>query len=171
MKAPDLVRVARKYLELGVHEVPRGSNSGPYIDDWLRALGGKPGDAWCSAAACAWAREANGGAYPSGFHPSLSGMRLLEKNAALLLPRPWEPVPGDIVVWSHGHGTSHVGVVATPVTNLREFTHISGNTNSSGSREGYEVAERSASLDDVRIAGFVRAWTWPAVTTIRRGNQ
>ncbi len=156
-----LVRVARKYLELGVQERPRGSNSGPYIDDWLEALGGKPGDPWCSAAACAWVKEANGGSYPDGFHPSASGLRLLEKNAALCIPRPWKPLPGDIVVWSHGHGTSHVGVVegTATVEGITWFNQISGNTNDDGSRAGWKVWRNRDPLDDVRIAGFIRAWT------------
>lgn len=163
MTAADLVRVARKYLELGVHEEPRGSNSGPYIDDWLKEFGLPPGCPWCSASACAWVKEASGGTYPVGFRPSASGMRLLEKNAALLLPRLRDPVPGDIVVWSHGHGKSHVAVVTEfhPAVMRGEFTmfeHISGNSNDEGSREGYKVARNISPLGDVRIAGFIRAW-------------
>lgn len=156
MTAADLVRVAQRYLDLGVHEVPTGSNSGPFIDDWIRALGLPPGLPWCAAAACAWVKEANGGSYPDGFHPSASGLRLLQLNAALCLPRPWAPQPGDIAVWAHGHGTSHVAVVETVGDGT--FQHISGNTNTNGSRDGEMVARNISQLDNALLAGFIRAW-------------
>lgn len=159
MNAEQFIATALKYL--GVAEDPRGSNSGPHIDDWLKLVGLKPGQPWCAAAACGWLYEANANAWPDGFHPSGGSLELLRRNPALVLGRGEEVLPGDIVVWAHGHGTGHAAVVTSTVAVAgvqTSFKHISGNTNSDGSHEGYEVAENIGRFDDVRIAGFIRAW-------------
>jgi len=153
----DLLRVARKYRDLRVHEDPRGGNSGPYINGWLKLCGLGPGHPWCSAAACAWVYEANGNAWPTGFRPSAGGLHLLELNSGLVVPDR-DLRPEDIVVFDHGGGASHVVVVESvvDVKGVRFFRDISGNSDDHGSREGWEVCSNMRSVDDARLAGIIR---------------
>lgn len=52
------------------------------------------------------------------------------------------PVPGAVVIFYEGKGPSgHVGIVIAVSGNI--ITTIEGNTNSDGSREGYEVAQKT----------------------------
>ena len=88
---------------------------------------------------------------------SAGALRLLDLNPDLVLPA---PETGCIVVWDHGGGEGHIGVV-TGVTivggELASILVIGGNTNLEGSREGNAVVERGFSFpQERRIAGYVR---------------
>ena len=58
--------------------------------------------------------------------------------------------PGDIVVYEF----SHTGIVSREGDSAHDFYAIEGNTNPSGGRDGYEVAERGRNYSSVRK--FVR---------------
>ena len=49
-----------------------------------------------------------------------------------------KPRPGDIVVYEF----SHTGIVSKDGDSTHDFYAIEGNTNPTGGRDGYEVAER-----------------------------
>ena len=148
MTSTDLIATARKYLY--VRET--APNSGPHIDEWLAAVGCKSGDSWCAAYACAMVRETN----PRfKFHPSASALHLLANNPNLIT---FDPRPGDLVVYDHGHGVGHVAILTATTTvdgRLAYATTIAGNTSADGkSRNGDRVAEHDADLE--RVAGVIR---------------
>ena len=126
--------------QVGVEEVPRGSNWGPMVKLYLKAAGILSPAFWC-AAFVYWC-------YVSAGCPR----KLLWKNPASTLSMyEWavktgrlisHPVPrGLFVYWSPGGG--HTGFVpgAEPASN--SFRTIEGNTNDGGSRNGYKVARRT----------------------------
>lgn len=100
---------ARRYV--GVRERPPGSNSGPFIDGWLRGAGARPGQPWCMAFVHAmydaegvtlggWAGVGNfrGWAYEHGY---------------LLVPPHERPLRGDLVCyeWNGDDWPDHIGFV------------------------------------------------------------
>lgn len=69
------------------------------------------------------------------------------------------PVLGAVVVWQEGNGTNgHTGIVVA--VNGNKFTCVEGNSNSDGSRNGYEVAENTHtvglphSVNGLNLLGF-----------------
>lgn len=146
--AEQIVASARAYE--GVEEEPIGSNSGPLIDHWLAFVGAKPGDAWCSAFACAVVHESRVllGMHPLTFRVSAGALSLLSKNQTLVTT---DPQSGDLIVWDHGQGKGHVSIKTGP------DTHIAGNTSPDGkSRQGYGVFEHAYDPTDSKIAGYIR---------------
>jgi hypothetical protein len=71
------------------------------------------------------------------------------------------PKVGALVVWQYGNGwQGHIGVV-TELVDKTTFKTVEGNTNSSGGREGIEVAVKTRKLGEpfkakgLNIVGFV----------------
>ena len=113
-----IVAVARRVAELGIAEVPPGSNRGPGVDAFT---GGRP-EPWC-ADFVSWVLRAAG-------HPLLGG------EDGWRLPwtgdvRAWfarrgryreravaEPLPGDVVWFVHGHVGIVVGVRGTAIDTI-----------------------------------------------------
>lgn len=147
-------------LEIGRHEEPRGSNKGPQIEKYLRATtlagGGWP---WCAAFVCwcvaQWARGTQ--AMPLPLRPTTAsafGFIGWAKEHARVLPGMGASLDvqrGDIVVYAW----SHIGIVVTPPQiGAQQFFSVEGNTDTAGSREGWEVARRPRKRSDVRA--FIR---------------
>lgn len=138
--------------EVGQHEDPKGSNWGPRVKDYLAVVNVHSPASWCAgfAAFCIdSAAKALGVTLTMRF--SASALHMLSLNPTLQIE---SCEPGCLVVWDHGKGLGHVGICAT--TDGAIASVISGNTNSDGSREGYEVCEQIKHLNDPRIAGYVR---------------
>jgi len=119
-----------------------GPNDGPEIRDWLRRRGIATPASWCAAFACAMIEDATRAlGFTLQLHRSAGALRLLELNPELVLAT---PETGCLVVWDHGGGKGHVGIV-TSVTMvggmLASIEGIAGNTNLEGSREGNAVVE------------------------------
>ncbi|MBV8537208.1 MAG: peptidoglycan-binding protein [Alphaproteobacteria bacterium] len=139
--------------EVGVREVPLGSNRGPRVDQYLNAVGpGLLGQPWCMAfvyfcfgEAAAAAGEANPAPRTAGvlrsWHlaHSLSGGKIVTARQAAEDPSLVRP--GMIFYISTGGGHGHAGFVAD-VVDGRLMT-IEGNTNDNGSREGIGVFRRN----------------------------
>ncbi len=73
-----------------------------------------------------------------------------------------EPKVGAVVIWANGKGPAgHVGIVSSVDLGNNTMTCIEGNTNNSGSREGYLVAlklrtiNREFRAQGLNIAGFI----------------
>ena len=64
------------------------------------------------------------------------------------------PQPGDIFIMDLGHGLGHTGIVERVDPDGTLHT-IEGNTNDTGSREGYEVA-RKIRHNQAPIIGYLR---------------
>ncbi len=161
-----LVEAARRYI--GQKELANNRfNEATEIGGKLHAAGQKDGEAWCAYFLEVCLKDA----FPERFEEwdklCHAGAVKTFKNfqdAAYnkgLLPR-----PGWIVAWqSYKDGvagwTGHIGLVATHDDKAGTFTAIEGNTNSGGSREGIEVAERPhrVSYDTktgLRLLGFIQ---------------
>jgi hypothetical protein len=123
--------------QIGVRETSR--NSGPEVDEYLRAVGLDPGNAWCAAfvlwAYAKAARELKIGQFPL---PRTGKVVRLWQKASARYGRKY-PSPGDIfchatdltVIDSPGH----CGIVIRTHAD-GSFTAVEGNTSSTGSREG-----------------------------------
>lgn len=135
-----------------------GPNDGPEIRQWLNRRGWAKPDAWCAAFACAMAEDAANALKDTlQMRRSAGALRLLELNLDLVLS---EPETGCLVVWDHGDGKGHVGIVTGVTTvggELASIQVISGNTNLEGSREGNAVVERGFPFPQARrLAGYIR---------------
>jgi hypothetical protein len=133
----DLVEIARK--EIGIQEDPKHQNTGSSIKKYQDAdnLPGQ-GYPWC-ASFVDWCIAEYDKIHPLGFPlpKSAAAFDLIKwgaNNGLLMLVS--HPLPGDIVVYTF----SHCGIVSS--VEDRGFRAIEGNTNASGGRDGYEVAQR-----------------------------
>ena len=138
----------------GVSENPKGSNSGPEVDIYLKSVGLKKGNPWCMAfvywcvnTACKELDMPN---------PLIrTGGVLRQWNETILRKYPARATavkPGDIFIMEFGHGTGHTGIVEKVAGGM--IYTIEGNTNDDGSREGYEVARRQRLVSSMK--GFIQ---------------
>lgn len=156
-----------KHIEVAIsqldkQEIPKGSNWGPDVKEYLNAAGVNFPASWCMAYVY-WCVEK---AKVRIQMPGSAGMRNpliktggvmkqwndIEKQFAQPQCKFKEPKAGDIFIQDHGHGLGHTGFVEK-VQGDKIFT-IEGNTNDTGSREGYEVCRR---VRDIKSCiGFIR---------------
>lgn len=132
--------------QLGVQEVPRGSNAGPAVEAYLKSVGLGGGYAWCMAFVYWCAKQNNLHA-----HLVKTGGVLRQWNESTKL-RVKTPQPGDIFIMDFGKGVGHTGIVERVVGDVLHT--VEGNTNDEGSREGYEVCRRTRKIKD--CVGFLR---------------
>lgn len=123
----DLVRYAISFL--GTEEKPRGSNSGPLVDQFLAYVGVKPGNAWCCAFVCYVLRQ-----FPYLGRPKIALVRQFADKFAENYTG--DPLPGDLGYIVRPDGTGHIffviGVSKTEVMTLE------GNVSDTGGA-GYKV--------------------------------
>ncbi len=140
--------IERAQKDVGVREVPRFSNDGPRVRQYLASIGLGPGASYCAAATHLWSIEAASelhvtGPLPrTGYCPSLQSFAKQHK-ILVSSPRPGmsflvvsQPV-GESAVRAH-----HTGVVES-VERDGSFTEISANTNLDGSSNGDGVYRRT----------------------------
>lgn len=132
--------------ELGKEEKPHGSNWGPEVYKYLQSVGITFPASWCMAFVY-WCFEKAGGPLPYR-----SGGVLNVWNHTDPEFKKSKPQPGDIFIQDHGKGLGHTGIVEK-VEGLNIHT-IEGNTNDTGSREGYEVCRRVRTIKS--CIGFIR---------------
>lgn len=137
--------IAIAQSQLGVSEQPPGSNKGPEVDKYLASVGINFPAAWC-AAFVYWCHQQAGIAGV----PKTGGVIDMWNKAPY--NRVTQPQPGDVVIFDHGGGKGHTGIVESVKGDT--LTTIEGNTNDDGSREGYEVARRQRSASSAK--GFLR---------------
>jgi hypothetical protein len=137
--------------QLGVCEIPKGSNAGPHVEGYLRSVGLGKGYAWCMAFVYWNVQTAT---------DVLSVKNPLKKTAGVMdqwnyLDNKKSAIPevGDIFIMDFGKGLGHTGFVEKLLPNGK-FQTIEGNTNDDGSREGYEVARRIRTVSQMK--GFIR---------------
>lgn len=152
--------------EIGVMEVPPGSNRGPRVDEYLRAVGLDPSEdsyPWC-AAFVYWSFQ-KAAAQVGNENPCIRTAGVLDHwskagqaGATRLSPQAVIDdfsllKPGLIFVISTGGGKGHMGIVE----DFRDdrLVTIEGNTNLPGDREGVGVFRRtSRKLSDIN-KGFI----------------
>lgn len=149
--------------EIGVEEVPKGSNTGPRVNQYLRAVNLGPGHPWCMAFVnfCYEVAAKKMGVpepLPNIGHvltvwnqmPAANKIAAdaIRKNPKLLLP-------GDVFILKIGtKGNGHTGIVAKGVSRVYETAE--GNTNDDGGREGFKVAKRIRKIDAPEFLGVIR---------------
>ncbi len=153
--------------QLGQCEQPQGSNSGPMVDEYLRAAGLGPGYAWCQAfvywcykTAAEQLQILNPLIKTAGvrdcWNRSVHLKRLSKPDA---VKNPDSIRPGDQFVLFMAGGTGHTGIVERVRKDDKGewLLHtIEGNSNDDGSREGYAVVRHKRKLADKALQGFIR---------------
>ena len=153
----SLAAIAR--TQLGTQEDAAHTNRGAAILKYQQAtnLGGQ-GWAWC-AAFVDWCVEqflASNAPVRVSRPKTASAFGLIDwansNNCLVFNPssKDFTARAGDIVVYTF----SHTGIVSADQDAAGHFLAIEGNTNNDGSRDGYEVAERTRSIDLVKA--FIR---------------
>jgi len=151
--------------QIGVMEVPRGSNRGPEVDQYLNSVAsGLLGQPWCMAFIYwCFGQAANNLNVPNPA-PKTAGVlrswRLAQgKPSARILTKadvardPTSVEPGMVFYIDTGGGTGHAGFVTTVIGG--RLTTIEGNTNEGGSREGIGVFTRTRRRIDSINVGFI----------------
>jgi hypothetical protein len=139
--------------QVGIMEVPPGSNRGPEVDQYLRSVGLNPAAGsfpWCAAFVYFCFQQAAtqlGVANPAIKDPGVldcwnkAGHMPVHRIAASeAITTPSLVKPGMVFLLKTGASTGHMGLVEKVQGN--RLTTIEGNTNVGGSREGIGVFER-----------------------------
>lgn len=148
--------IREKALEIaiaedGKQEIPKGSNWGPDVEKYLRSVGINFPASWCMAFVY-WCYQQAANAM-SVKNPMLStGGVLNQWNARKANFSVTSPMPGDVFIMDFGGGLGHTGIVVE--VNGDDIKTIEGNTNDTGSREGYEVCFRWRKAS--KMKGFLR---------------
>jgi uncharacterized protein (TIGR02594 family) len=132
--------------QIGVEEIPRGSNWGNDIKKYLNSVGIDFPASWCAAYVYWCCKEAGITTLPK------TGGVLAMWNKAKPEMKFSAPKAGDIFIMDFGKGLGHTGFVEK-VDGDKLYT-IEGNTNDTGSREGYEVCRRERLAS--KCKGFIR---------------
>lgn len=157
--AERTLHVARS--QVGVKEVPSGSNWGPMVKIFLAFAGWKSPQPWCAAFIGYCIVQAGG--KKSRLWKGLASTWGLYDWAVKEKRISEVPKRGDLFVWSTSKG-GHTGIVAEVVQkrsagrSVLYVRTIEGNTNDGGSREGNAVLERLRSVASLLAyprAGFV----------------
>lgn len=143
--------------QIGKEEIPRGSNWGEHVKKYLGAVGiGFPASwcmafvYWCVEEAKVRVADGTGGLR----NPLIKTGGVLKQWNEIDKKRKFTstPLPGDIFIMDFGKGLGHTGFVEKVEGDL--IHTIEGNTNDTGSREGYEVCRRTRKIKDCK--GFIR---------------
>jgi hypothetical protein len=138
--------------DLGVTEIPHGSNRGPEVDLYLRAVGLDPEAGaypWCAAWVCTKIQDAaNALSWPLTFRRSASCKRLIELNYLVALAA---PIDGCVFVHLQADGHGHAGFVVEARPDGSIAT-LEDNSDASGSRTGGSVCK------NVRSPGFAQVY-------------
>ena len=142
--------------QIGKREDPIGSNWGtdahPEVRNYLESVGIDLSASWCMAFMY-WAFEQAA--------LQLGVTNPLTKTGGVL--RQWNkhpdkrqktPASGDIFIMDFGHGLGHTGLVERVEDNI--IITVEGNSNTDGSRNGYEVVNHSRGINNPLIKGYLR---------------
>lgn len=134
--------------QIGVQEIPRGSNRGPDVEKYLKSVGINIPASWCMAFVYWCCSQSN------PLTPLIkTGGVLAQWNK---IPKQYKfktPQVGDIFIMDFGKGKGHTGFVEKIVGDILHT--IEGNSNDEGSREGHEVCRRD-SRKISSMKGFIR---------------
>jgi peptidoglycan hydrolase-like protein with peptidoglycan-binding domain len=145
--------------EIGVTEVPPGSNSGPRVNEYLHSTNLGPGYAWCAAFVYFVFEQAS--AKLNRVNPLFKTASCLEHwkktkgiriDTAQALVNNKLIVPGSIFIIRFKYGMGHTGIV----TDVHDdyIRTIEGNTNPNHSAEGLGVFELQRKIETI-TRGFI----------------
>ena len=132
--------------EIGVEEVPRGSNWGDGVKKYLNSVGINFPASWCMAFVYYCCTQAG------VKHLVKTGGVLAQWNKVAAAYKSQTPSVGCIFIMDYGKGLGHTGFVERIEGDTLHT--IEGNTNDSGSREGYEVCRRQRKISHCK--GFIK---------------
>ena len=146
IKEPPVCTYARRHLAAGAREVG-GQNKGPWVRLYMNGNEGRSWP-WCAGFVTFVLKQAAGGKPPIAGSFDCDTLASQAKRAGLFLSTASSPAsaagkvrPGSIFLLRKSRGDwMHTGIVTAAEAGC--FNTIEGNTNDSGSREGYEVATR-----------------------------
>jgi hypothetical protein len=145
-----------------VREVPKNSNKGPAVSQYLASVGLDPGYSWCCAfvywcfdkAAKNAGRDnpmyRTAGCMDHWYHAEGHGATCIPASDAV--DDPSLVSPGMIFIIDHGSGFGHTGLVESVSGGL--LTTIEGNTDGSGTREGGGVYRLTRKIADINT-GYI----------------
>lgn len=141
--------------QIGQEEKPKGSNWGHPIQDYLLSVGINFPASWC-AAFLYWCFDHAAGqlGQPNPVYKAGGVLAHWTNRAPKRIAATEEPEAGDIFIMDLGKGLGHTGIVESIAADGTLHT-IEGNTNDTGSREGYEVA-RKKRTPQKPIIGYLR---------------
>jgi hypothetical protein len=138
--------------QIGVQEIPKGSNAGPEVEIYLKSVGLTKGYSWCMAFVY-WCVSTSSTTSSTTRNPLKKTAGVLDQWNSKPELRITTPVPGSVFIMDFGKGQGHTGFVEKILPGGKIQT-IEGNTNDDGSREGYKVCRRTR--DITTIKGFIR---------------
>jgi peptidoglycan hydrolase-like protein with peptidoglycan-binding domain len=149
--------------QIGVCEIPVGSNRGPQVDAYHRAAGLDPNSGdhpWCVSFVQWVFRQAfdNSPLYPTAGVHALWKQRKIGSTAIVEPDRANARTvrPGMVFALDTGGGKGHAGIVEDVDGARGTLLTLEGNTNNGGSREGYGVfRRRSRKIAMPRLLGYI----------------
>ncbi len=138
--------LATAMTQMGVTEVPLGSNNGPEVRKYLKSIGLGPGYAWCMAFVYWCVNEAAMAAKMENPLVRTGGVMAQLNQVKGKTVKIFKEInvndlrPGDIFIMSFSGGLGHTGFIER-VSGDTVFT-IEGNTDQGGSREGVGVFQK-----------------------------
>jgi hypothetical protein len=157
--------LAKAVSQVGVMEVPPGSNKGPQVEAYLKSVGAAAGSFWCMAFVH-WcfdrAAEASGvaNAFPktAGCLDAWNQVKASTPKRAIpaadVRANPSLLKPGFVFILDHGGGHGHTGFVAGHAGGA--IQSVEGNSNNTGSANGVGVfALNRRSVMESDLKGFL----------------
>jgi hypothetical protein len=139
--------------QIGEEEHPKGSNWGHPVQEYLASVGiGFPAS-WCMAFVY-WCHNKAASQLSVNNPMAKTGGVLAEYNQSGKYRVKDDPQPGDVFIMDFGHGLGHTGFVESYDTATQTIHTIEGNSNDTGSREGFEVCRKTRSLS--KMKGILR---------------
>lgn len=135
--------------QIDIQENPKGSNWGTEVSAYLKSVRINFPASWCMAYVywcCMKAYGKDNVLVKTG--GALAQWNKIDKKYKFVS----DPKAGDIFIQDHGKGLGHTGFVEK-IQGEQMFT-IEGNTNDTGSREGFEVCRRFRKISS--CVGFIR---------------
>jgi cell wall-associated NlpC family hydrolase len=153
----EALRIAA--TQLGIMEVPPGSNKGPEVNEYLASTGVPPGNFWCAAFVfwCFKRAAENLGrsnplvvtAHVMTHWNKTKGKKIVSADA---INNPSLVKPGSIFIMNTGGSSGHTGIIEKVEGG---FIHtIEGNSNNAGSRNGIGVFRMQRKITKIN-RGFI----------------
>jgi len=141
--------VRRAMCDIGIVEMPPGSNRSRRIDEYVAAVGSPPGSRWCAAAVAAWWRDCGAQIPPANAGSCNSWVawsRQLKSWSSI-------PVAGSAVVYGSNGIATHIGVVVRVTPRLLS---VEGNTSLAGNSNPDGIAVAIKQVAASRVLGYIK---------------
>lgn len=153
--------LAKAISQIGVREVPIGSNRGPEVDRYLASTGLGGGFFWCMAFVHWCFMEAADDLGVANPFPRTAGvLKAWNDSSAFRISKskaiqnPSLVVPGSVFILDYGNGFGHTGIVRSSSNGA--LRTVEGNTNTDGSSNGIGVFQlNQRSVMNARLKGFI----------------